>query len=138
MTTTMTVRKTLDLGAGTPPLQIEDLKAFEGDLTKMIERMQFRKVSDPFQSRLKADIKSFKGSEDIIVKADKTKNLYRMSQDKYRKLLRNNIAKNYQSAPETLYTEINTEAKKIAESLKLDDRMEILAKADAFITLKDH
>lgn len=48
------------------------------------------------------------------------------------------MTKSYKKAPDSAYPEINSEAREIAETLELDDRMETLAKAQAFITLKDH
>ena len=49
-----------------------------------------------------------------------------------------NIRKTYQKAPKKLEKAINLEVKNIAKSLKLADRIDHLAKAEAFITLKDH
>lgn len=120
------------------PPQVEEMKAFEEDLTSLVRSVKFRKVSDPFQDKLQRDLASITSTDDIIVKADKTKNIYRMPKDRYRQLLRENITKNYKAAPDTLLDDINSEASKIAAKLELDDRMETLAKADAFLTLKDH
>ena len=120
------------------PPQIEELKPFEDDMIKLIENIDFRRVSDPFQDNLKKDIRSIKSSNDVSVRADKTRNLYKIPKDRYSKLLRENITKHYKSAPEHLYDDINDEAQRIASRLKLDDRMEVLAKSDAFLTLKDH
>ena len=61
-----------------------------------------------------------------------------MPKDQYRKLLRDNITKNYKTAPDTLLDEINSEASEIAGKMELNDRIETLAKANAFVTLKDH
>ena len=120
------------------PPQIEELKPFEDDMIKLIENIDFRRVSDPFQDNLKKDIRSIKSSNDVSVRAEKTRNLYKIPKDRYSKLLRENITKHYKSAPEHLYDDINDEAQRIASRLKLDDRMEVLAKSDAFLTLKDH
>ena len=120
------------------PPQIEELKAFEDDLTTMIENIRFRKVNEPFQNKLKEDIRLIASSDDIIVRADKTKHVYRMSKDQYTKLLQDNVTRNYKLAPKDAFTEINLEAKNIAQKLDIADRMEILAEAEAFITLKDH
>ena len=120
------------------PPQIEELKAFEDDLTTTIENIRFRKVNEPFQNKLKEDIRLIASSDDIIVRADKTKHVYRMSKDQYTKLLQDNVTRNYKLAPKDAFTEINLEAKNIAQKLDIADRMEILAEAEAFITLKDH
>ena len=121
----------------TPP-QIEELRGFEEDLTRMIENLQFRKITDPFQSKLKEDIKRMANTSDVIVRADKTKNIYQMPKKQYSKLLRENITKNYRLAPETATAQLNREAKEIAQALKLDQRIETMAEAEAYISLKDH
>ena len=121
----------------TPP-QIEELKRFEEDLTTMIENIKFRKVEEPFQRRLKEDVKSITRTDDIIVRADKTKHVYRMSKNQYSKLLQENITKNYKLAPKTAFASINLEAKEIAKKLDLEERVETMGEAEAFITLKDH
>ena len=48
-----------------------------------------------------------------------------------------NITKSYKQAPAQTYNDINNEAKDIAHPLELSDRMNCLAKKEAFITLKD-
>ena len=83
------------------PPQIEELKAFEDDLTTMIENIRFRKVNEPFQNKLKEDIRLIASSDDIIVRADKAKHVYRMSKDQYTKLLQDNVKKNYKFAQRT-------------------------------------
>lgn len=120
------------------PPQVEELRGFEEDLTKMVEGIRFRKVNEPFQNRLKEDIKELSARKDVIVRADKTTNMYSLTKEQYTKLLRDNTTKNYQVASENAYTNANLEAKRIARGLGLDDRVDILAKAEAFVTLKDH
>ena len=87
---------------------------------------------------MRKDTKTIKNSKDIIVKADKTRNLYQVPKEQYSKLMKENITKNYKIAPENAYDEVNSEAKEIAEDLDLQNRMDVLAKSEAFITLKDH
>ena len=61
-----------------------------------------------------------------------------MSPESYRKLLTDNITKEYKKTNNTKKHEIDTEAKKIAESMNLADKIERLAERDAFISIKDH
>ena len=58
------------------PPQIEEMRDFEGDLIKLIKNIKFRKVNDPFRNKLRKDIKSMRDSNDIIVKADKTRSMF--------------------------------------------------------------
>ena len=87
---------------------------------------------------MKRDLERIRESDDGIVSADKSRNMYRMPADRYKKLLLDNVTQSYRKAPDGLYAEINSEAGDIAKSLKIDDRMEVLAKSQAFVTLKDH
>ena len=104
----------------------------------MIRNIIFKKVPNQFQSTLSNDMKKIKNSKELLILADKTRNLYLLEKDQYDKLLRENITKHYKPANELLYNDINTKAKTIAENLKIEDQMEIMAKKEAFITLKDH
>ena len=54
-----------------------------------------------------------------------------------KKLLYEKITKTYEKSTDHLEHAINMEAKHIAKNSKLDDRIEKLAKVQAFITLKD-
>ena len=74
----------------------------------------------------------------MCVAADKTTNFYKMKPDDYKELLKKNIEKEYKKAPTSAEKQINTQAKAIAENLKLDNRIETLARKNAFISLKDH
>ena len=87
---------------------------------------------------MKNDISKIKSSPSIFVPADKTANMYEMPPDNYKKLLYENITKTYKKSTSRLENSINMEAKYIAKKIKLDDRIECLAKTPAFITLKYH
>ena len=74
----------------------------------------------------------------MLVFADKSTNLYELSRDHYEKLLYDNITQTYQKTCYQTKKKIDREAKKFAESLNLDERMECYSDQIAFITLKDH
>ena len=120
------------------PPQIEELKPFEDDMLKLIENLRFKKVTNHFQSNLKKDITDIKKSKNMFIPADKTRNLYETDPTLYEKLLRQNITKNYQTTDTSTVNSINAEAQTIAAELEIDDRMEPIAKRQAFLTLKDH
>ena len=67
-----------------------------------------------------------------------TSNIYEIPKQQHKKLLHDNVIKTYIKAPPKLETSINLEAKSIAELIHLDDRIECIARAPAFVTLKDH
>ena len=120
------------------PPQVEELMPFEEDMLRLVESIKFRRVSDSFQDTLKKDIDELRKSAEVIVRADKTKNLYKVPAEQYEKLLQDNVTKHYKTAPARLYNDINAEAQRIARRLEVADRMDILAKSEAFLTFKDH
>ena len=70
--------------------------------------------------------------------ADKTRNFYEVKPEKYESLLRNNITANYRKSSVSIANDVNKEAKVLAERLEIDDRVEVMSKTNAFITVKDH
>ena len=107
-------------------------------MAKLIGNIQFRKPRDGFQTSLQRDVECIRGSEDIFVPADKTKNGYRMGKAQYERLLQDNITKHYKTAEEDAYDKINKEAQTIANTLEIAGRMDVMARRKSFITLKDH
>ena len=120
------------------PPQVQEMISFENDLFDMIKNVKFKLVRNTFQSQLNQDLNKIRQSKNIFVFADKTRNIYELSKEAYNKLLKENITKTYKKADDNTYNEINMEAKNIASKLKIDDRVECLAKKNAFITVKDH
>ena len=120
------------------PPQIEELKSFEDDMVKLIRSIEFRRPRDNFQRTLQRDAAHIRGSEDIFVPADKTRNVYQMGKMQYERLLHENITKHYKAAEEDEYDRINREARAIASELNIADRMDAMARRESFITLKDH
>ena len=104
----------------------------------MIEDVKFGRINGNFQRKLKADLSSIRESNKIFVNADKTRNMYEMEASQYEKLLKENITQTHKYAPDAAYDDNNWEARKIAEKLNLAERMETMARNDAYITLKDH
>ena len=103
----------------------------------MVKSIKFSNRRNEFQSNLINDVKKIKESHNLIVAADKTTNLYEMSVNNYKKLLKNNVTLLYQKADDSVLKNINAEAKLIAQSLQLDDRIESYPPRDAFIKLKN-
>ena len=64
--------------------------------------------------------------------------MYELEKTQCDKLLHNSITSTYKKADEKVIDDINLEAKELATILNIEDRMECLAKQQAFITLKDH
>ena len=122
-----------------PPF-IEELKEFEDKMLKLVSDIKFKETprKSSFQKKMSSDIKEkIRRSDDLLIKADKTSNFYRMKLENYEELLHNNITKTYK-IDDSLATSIVKKSKNIAENLGLDDRIETTAKKEPFITLEDH
>ena len=77
------------------PPQVNALKAFEEDMLKLIDDLEFKKSNDDFQKTLKADMRRIKKSDAVFVQSDKTRNLYEIDRKQYEKLLHENVTKHY-------------------------------------------
>ena len=84
------------------PHQHKGLMELEDNLQKMISNVQFRRVKNDFQNRLKNDIRSVKSSKEVYVFADKTRNIYEMENAHYEKLLTDNTTKTYKQSNNNL------------------------------------
>ena len=120
------------------PPHIKELEAFEDDVGRIIENITFKESQDTFQATLKEDVARIRRSNAIFVPADKTRNVYEVGLDQYDKLLRENITKHYRTVDGGAYDNVNAEAQIVASRLGVDDRMDVMAKKEAYITLKDH
>ena len=78
----------------------EDLKPFANDLYEMIRNIEFKSRSEvlkrnKFQQVINRDIKAINASNQLLVPADNTTNLYKVEKEDYERLLRNNITQKY-------------------------------------------
>ena len=121
----------------TPPV-IKELEKFENDLFDIAKNISFKNINNEFQNKLKSDVSKIRNNPNVLVFADKTNNIYELTKKDHNKLLIDNITKTYKAAPKKLEHSINLEAKRISKKLNLEDRIECIAKNEAFITLKDH
>ena len=82
----------------TPP-QHELLSPFESDLYDIIRSIIFKPVRNDFQKKLTQDINNIKSSENLLIFADKTTNLYEMTPEQYKTILTNNVRKSRTKYP---------------------------------------
>ena len=108
---------------------IDEMKGFEDDLAKMVQNINCRNCNDSFLNDV---------APNVLIFADKTRNIYETSPDNYQKLLTENITKTYMMGSENLADDINAELKDLSGRLSIEDRVETMAKKNAFITLRDH
>ena len=117
---------------------IKELKSLQDGLVNISKNIKFRRKTNQFQNKLKADLKTIKNDKHLYVAADKTRNYYRMEKESYKNQLNDNITKNYKKTDENVIQNITKDDKKVAEELEIDDRMHYTMKRDTYITLKDH
>ena len=92
-----------------------------------------------FQKDLKKDLKNLLTKNKIILFLDKTRNLYQTDPKFYKKLVIDNITKNYKISENNLIETINLESEKIILNRKIKNKkIPKYTKSDAFITIKDH
>ena len=94
------------------PPAVEEMTQFENDLLLLIKKLEFEKVHSGFQTRLRDDIKEIKASNKIFVSANKSRHIYKMEKDKYKKLLRDNITKTCKKLKGEKLRDINFATKK--------------------------
>ena len=90
----------------------------------MVKNIKFINVCNNFQSRLTTDVTKINKSPNLFVPVDKTNNLYELSVDSYKKLLKENVTASYQKTATSTLDRINAEANPIAHNQKLEDRIE--------------
>ena len=120
----------------TPP-QIQELADFEKDLIGLIQKLRFKKDTNEFQKRIKADIKKIE-SEKVFVPADKTSNMYKVDKEDYEKILTESITKTYKKTNNNTKHLVNNAGKTILKDHRIVDRVDVNAMNNCFITLKDH
>ena len=129
--------ETYDFSSKKCPSTVDELHPFESDLLIMIKNIEFRKITDVFQSKLQEDVKIVKQSKNHFISADKSTNIYTMKKDDYNRYLRENIPKTYKETDRGKVRSINYEATKIVEKLSIDNRVEKKQESQAFLTIKD-
>ena len=64
----------------------------------LIKNIEFCNVNNTFQEQLAKNIKQIKCTNKVIVPADKTRKLYEVEKEDYKKYLRDNITKIYKKS----------------------------------------
>ena len=117
------------------------MKEIEDNMLKLVNEIKFKEKPKQgnFQKKLASNISNtIKGSTEMLIKADKTSNFYRMKPDRYQKLLHDNVTATYKKIDDEMVNNIEKKSESIAEELRLDDRIEKTARKEPFITLRDH
>ena len=103
----------------------------------MKKKIEFRKINNSFQEGLSNDIKQVKNSDKVFVSVDESRQIYKLCQNEYKKLLKENITKMYKKSDRRKVNNVNSHAKGITEKLPISDRMEKLQETEAYIIIND-
>ena len=98
----------------------------EGELISQVRLIKYRRISNNIQQQIKNDRKKLK----IAV--------YKMSPNKYKQKLHQEVVEHYQKTPLNLKNDLNKEVKTLVSKLKVKGRIEKYNIKRCFITLKDH
>ena len=80
------------------PPNVDELSDFENELMLLVKNIEFRNINNNFQKNLNADIKRINTTEKVLVKVDKSRNIYQLDKNDYKKYLRENITKTYKKS----------------------------------------
>lgn len=135
-----TTKETYGFKSKRSPPHVKELKEFEDCMLDMIQKIEFKTSQHPnsLQRKLRQDLKEIREEKHIFVKADKTSNHYKTDPKDYMTLVDKNVTKSYKKANHSVPTATTSKDKQIAEKLGLDDRIELSANRDPFLTMKDH
>ena len=64
------------------PSSVKELVPFENDMMDMIKDLEFKRVKNEFQSKLRNDIRQILRSNNLFISADKSRNIYKVSKVK--------------------------------------------------------
>ena len=92
-------KKTFGFRSLTKTPLIPELKQFEDELFNLVTSIKFKPFNNTFQDRLRADKEEILRSKEVLVKADKSANIYKVSVDEYNKQMKDNITKDYRKCP---------------------------------------
>ena len=106
-----------------PPC-VEELIDFENDMMYMVKNIEFENANNSFQVKLSSDIKRMKTSDNLLIQADKSRNIYLMSKDIYTKHLTETVTRTYKQCSRKKVKNINYNSKLIAQELSINDRVE--------------
>ena len=134
-------QKTYGFPSSKPPPRVQEMKDFEENMLDLLQDVKFNQPNnqhDSFLRNLGKDCNHIKNESKLFVPADKTTNYYKLEASQYDKLLKENIQKEYKKTNKVQEKRLIKSDVSIASELGLGDRIDVPAKTEGFITLKDH
>ena len=133
-----TTKRTFNFRSINNPKRLRELDKFKSDLVKIVKNIQFRKYNNSFQRKIHDDKRRIQNSNNVIVHADKTSNLYEVTPSDYKKLVQKEVNEEYKKVTSRTMDKINMAHKKIVSNLELQDRVMKSTERECFISFKDH
>ena len=121
---------------GKYPSSVKELVNFENDKMDMIKNLEFKKVNNEFQSKLRSNIRQIRESNKLSLSADKSRNICKVSRASYFRIMHENVTKTYRKCNTNKSNSINIKAKQIASKLKIDDRVQKLDENETYFTIR--
>ena len=104
--------------------QMKELIPFQNNSVELIRNINFRKIRNTFQKKLKEDIKLIKDSNKTMTSADKTSNMYRLTKGQYYQLIMNSIISTYIKANNKIKKQLNITGENLLRAKKAIKRTE--------------
>ena len=86
---------------------------------------------------MKKDLAELKRLKSLIIPADKSNNFYTVDVETYKTLRNNNVEKSYKLSSYRTVEQVDKISRNIAESLKLENRIQKHTTSECTFTLKD-
>ena len=117
-----------------------DLVEFEIRLYTIVRNVRFEDVPpNKLQREMKRLLKKIHKDKMMVAKSDKTGNFYQINPNEYFQLMSREVNKEYKMDQDSTTEKlINRNASEIGSMLGVDKRLEVMAKKDAYILMKDH
>ena len=103
----ITDKKTFGFKSPKCPPAVDELATFESGLQKTISSIKFRHIRNKFPTKKNEDIKNINNTKELLINADKSSNIYKMTKEDYKKHLENNITKTYKKSNRNKINSIN-------------------------------
>ena len=130
------------MGDSRPKNPAPHLLELKDKLYRLAQDIEFHKSnmnpSDPIQKKMKEDLEKIRSDVHVCIAADKTQNRYMVGVDDYNGLLEKEIHKDYKKGSKEMLVKATETQAKAANELQIGDKLNITAKSDAYVTIKDH
>ena len=118
---------------------MKKLEAFEDDQFNMTKNNKFTNFKFKYQRQLSRDLKEILSKKMVIIRSDKTSNLYYATLQLYKKLMINNRTSEYSISKIDPTSKTNNEPSLILSNNNVSGRkIPKFQKVEAFITIKDY